>query len=272
MALTKDQPRGRTGCVMPIPRYTLAAEARRWYSGEVVGQDSDGIVYPLVPGLTPIGVSESSIDYSDLADGDKAIEVRSGQAIPLPQDGTLDIDAPIGTPVYWNGTANVATATDGGGAYAYCGPLVVCRSATTVEVGFEPERLVMFGGDVMIAKTITHADLTASALTQTIVLGVAPGRFIGGSKVLTAQFTGGGAASCTLDVGGTDVDGLIDADDVFGGTAGAEDFAPAGVLVVAGLMPNMADQTINAIFTCDVNVVLLTAGSVTLRLFFKRVP
>lgn len=271
MALSKPQPRGCTHGQLPIPRYTLPAAARVWWDGEVVGQDSaDGTVYPLVPGLTPMGVSVSSIDYSAYTDGEKGLEVRAG-AVKLPHDGTITVDSAVGTPVYWNGTANVASATDGAGAYAFCGPLVVCRSDTTVEVAFEPERAVLFGGDMMLAKTITHADLNAAALTQQIAIGVAPGRFIGGAKNLTANFAGGGAASVDLDVGGTDADGLIAADDVLAGPL-AEDFAPLGAQVVLGFMPNLAGQTINALFTGDVNVVLLTAGSVTIRLFFKRVP
>ncbi len=273
MTLSKDQPRGRTHGLMPIPCFTLLAAALAWYSGEVVGQDADGICFPMghKAGLSPVGVSESSIDYSSLSDGDKSIEVRTG-VIPLPQDETIDVDSPIGTPVYWNPSTNKCSATDNGGAYPYIGPLVVCRDTKTVEVAFEPERVSLAGGIIMLAKTITHADLTAASLTQTIAIGVAPGRFLGGSKVLTTQFTGGSATSVLLDVGGTDPDGLIDADNLLSGTAGAEDFAPAGVLVAAGLMADIAGQTINALFTADVNVVLLTAGSVTIRLFFAKVP
>lgn len=271
MALSRDQFRGRTGHQLPIVNFDLLAGNIRWFSGEVVGQGADGIARPLVPGLTPIGVTESSIDYRDYADGEKTITVRSGQAIPLPQDGTIPIGSPIGTPTFWNPTANVLTASDGGGAYAFCGPLVVCRTLTSAEVSFDPNAIKMPGADVMLAKTIAHDDLTAAALTQTIAIGVAPGRFVGGSKLLGANFTGGGATSCTLDVGGTDADGIIAADDVFAGPL-AEDFAPPGALVALGFMPSLAGQTINATFTSDVNVSLLTAGSVTLRLFFKQVP
>jgi hypothetical protein len=222
--------------------------------------------------LNSIGVSESSIDYTALSDGDNSIEVRTGRAIVLPQDGTVAVDSAIGTPIFWNPTTNKCSLSDGGGAYAYCGSLVACRDLVTVEVAFEAERIQCANGIVMLAKTITHVDLTAASTTQTIEIGVAPGRFMGGSKLLTTQFTGGGAGSVLLDVGGTDADGLVDADNVFSGTAGSEDFAPAGVLVAAGYMPNVAGQTINAIFTADVNVVLLTAGSVTIRLYFAKVP
>lgn len=271
MALSKPQPRGCTHGLLPIPLFTLKAAAIAWYDGEVVGQDAaTGIVYPLVPGLNPIGVGLTTKDYTGETPGSKPLEVRAG-AQKLPQDGTIAIDSAVGTPVYWNPTANEASATDGGGAYAFMGPLVACRSLTTVEVAFEPERVALFGGTMMLAKTITHADLTAAALTQAIAIGVAPGRFLGGAKDLTANFTGGGATSVDLDIGGTDADGLIAADDVLAGPL-AEDFAPLGAQVVLGYMPDLSGQTINATFTSDVNVVLLTAGSVTIRLYFAQVP
>ncbi len=273
MALSKDQPRGKTGCGLPIPQYTVLAAAIRWYSGELCGQDpATGICFPLIPGLNPIGVTESSIDYTTLNNGDNSIEVRSGRAFVLPQDGTIAVDTAIGTPIYWNPTTNKCSLADGGGAYAYCGPLVVCRDLVTVEVSFEPQHVQSANGVMMLAKTITHTDLVDVATSQTIALGVAPGRFVGGSKKLTTPFTGGGAAIVVLDIGGTDADGLVDADNVFSGTAGSEDFAPAGILVAAGYMPDMVGQTINAIFTGDVNVSLLTAGSVTIRLYFAKVP
>lgn len=273
--ITREDRLDPVGCADDmVYEFDLPAKNIAWKNGERVGIDlATGIAAPLVAGLLPVGECIITRDLSAYANGAERIKVQAG-AFEMKQDGTIADDVSINTPVYYNPSTNLATGSDGGGAYPFLGPLV--QSLTSpggtrlVKVDIRPWNIPAFGGVYALAKTITHVDLDAAALTQTVAIGVAQGRLLGGSKLLSANFTGGGATSCTLDLGGTDADGLIAADDVFAGPL-AEDFAPPGVLAALGFMPSLAGQTINATFTSDVNVSLLTAGSVTLRLYFALV-
>lgn len=269
MALTRDMRRGRCW-PPPILEYDAAAANVRWFEGQPVQQGSDGILRPLVAGGRGVGVSESSIDYTAETDGAKQIKIRCG-VWTFRQSSTFDEDTQIGQPVYWDVAAELATASDAGGANPFLGEFVRCNDdGKTVQVLVMPASSGP-GSLLVMSKTITHADLTAVALTQAIAIGTPPAgyHFLSGAKDLTANFTGGGSTSVSLDVGGTDADGLIAADDVFAGPL-AEDFAPTGAQVAVGYMANLGGQTINATFTSDVTVDLLTAGSVTLRLAFVR--
>ncbi len=119
--------------------------------------------------------------------------------------------------------------------------------------------------------TVGHADLTAAATSQTITdtLGAFPtgSRLIGYRKSLPTVFTGGGAGSCTVDVGfnaATDV--LDDGQSVFTGAA-AETFG-AGTNALPTVARDIGGKTLQATFTADVNVALLTAGAVTFEVLY----
>ena len=121
--------------------------------------------------------------------------------------------------------------------------------------------------------TVGHADLTAAVngTAQTINIGQKPPT---GSRLLTreltgiTQFTGGSASSCTLDIGGTDADAIVAAENVLGGGTvnrqGTSGVNPGG---------DYGGQQLTATFTPDASHTLagLTAGAVTITLTFIRV-
>lgn len=119
---------------------------------------------------------------------------------------------------------------------------------------------------VLLSTTIGHADLTASAVSQAINLGSAlpTGAYvIGHTMTLTTAFSGGSAGSVTVDIGGTDADAIVDGADVFTGAASPK----AGT---AGINPTgkFSGQQLTATFVSDVNVVALTAGSLTIDILY----
>jgi hypothetical protein len=115
--------------------------------------------------------------------------------------------------------------------------------------------------------TVGHADLTAAALTQTINIGstaLPSGAVIlGRTIVLATAFSGGGAGAVSVDIGGTDADCIVDGESIFTGAttakAGTSGIDPFGAL---------GGQQLTATFISDVNVVLLTAGSVTITVTY----
>jgi len=110
---------------------------------------------------------------------------------------------------------------------------------------------------------ITHADLTASATTQTITKTVKAGQQVRGVafKVHTA-FDGGSTSALALDVGdGVDPDGYIDGEEIHADATEVL-FGPA----LDGLLTGKtyaADDTIDILFTATgANVSVLDAGEV----------
>lgn len=119
--------------------------------------------------------------------------------------------------------------------------------------------------------TVGHADLTAAAVSQTITdpIGAFPtgARLMGYRKSVSTAFSGGGSSSCAIDVGfngATDV--LDDGQTVFTGVA-AETFG-AGTNALPLVRRDIGGKTLQAAFTADVNVALLTAGAVTFEVFY----
>lgn len=125
-------------------------------------------------------------------------------------------------------------------------------------------------GILVVSKTIGEADLTAAATSQSINLTAAPlvnvipiGAFVD----LTTAFGGGGAASCTVELGDAgDSDRMAAAVNIFTGqAAGKKD----GVQTAFnGFRASYAPQ---ATFTANVNVTLLTTGSLTAYFFYRQV-
>ena len=85
--------------------------------------------------------------------------------------------------------------------------------------------------------------------------------------VLGAAFSGGGAASVTLDVGGTSPSDLIAGQSIFTGALGAM----AGT---SGVNPtgDHGGQQLQVTITADVDLNQLTAGSVTVVVFHALLP
>lgn len=118
-----------------------------------------------------------------------------------------------------------------------------------------------------VSLTVGHADLTAAATSQVVNIGSAAlpsGAYIVGRTIaLATAFSGGGAGAVSVDIGGTDADAIVDGESLFTGATTAK----AGT---SGINPNgaLGGQQITATFISDVNVVLLTAGSVTIDVLY----
>lgn len=117
-------------------------------------------------------------------------------------------------------------------------------------------------------KTISTDDLTAGAVTEAIALtGFPTNVFTLAAWVeLDTEFSGGGSSSCTVQVGDAgDPDELMTATDVFTG-AGAGQKSAAGTL--HGALTFEAAYAPEALVTSDVNVSLLTAGSMVIHVLY----
>lgn len=118
--------------------------------------------------------------------------------------------------------------------------------------------------------TIGHADLTAAALTQEIPIDDLPAgaQVTGWDNSDITAFSGGGAGAVTMSIGPSAAPtSIMAATSVFTGVATA-------TRGTAGVRPNAyyaAATSIVAKFTADVNVALLTAGSITIA-FEYSVP
>ena len=113
---------------------------------------------------------------------------------------------------------------------------------------------------------VTTADLTAAATSQEVPFAAAlpTGAMIVGQEItVDTAFSGGVSSSCTVDVGGTDADAIVDGADVFTGATTPK----AGT---AGINPNgfLGGQTLKATITSDVNVDTLTAGDITIKVAY----
>ena len=124
--------------------------------------------------------------------------------------------------------------------------------------------------------TITFADLEASAMTDTVSLATSdggtsfpqPARVIGAFAVLREAFDDNdSASSVALDVGdAVNPDELLDAADVFGGSAG--DVLEDGGDGMYTAMTREASYAPIATFTSDVNVDTLTQGRVEVYIMY----
>lgn len=276
MLTSERRPESAASLPHGVECYDLPAAALNWKEGEVVGWDpiaKQAKVLGSAPGLIAVGRNLGSRDLRDAVAGTERIRVR-GDVFEFAQDGTIAADQSL-IPVYWDETNNRVSANDGSGKFAYLGFLVKARNVSTAEVDARARNQMIGGGAPMVLrKTITHEDLTAAALTQSIALGTLPtlARFRAGSVKLNTAFSGGSATAVTLSLGGTDDDGLIASRDIFTGASTAETFTPLGVQAAAALAVQLGGQAIAAKFTSDVNVALLTAGSVTITLIFDPLP
>ncbi len=121
-----------------------------------------------------------------------------------------------------------------------------------------------------IELTVGHADLTAAATSQAILLGSAlpeNALILAIDIAVATAFTGGGAAAASIDIGaqGGDTDGLVDGASIFTAVSGGAATRPLGVRPNA--FYTVATQLL-ATFISDVNVVDLTAGACTIRVAY----
>lgn len=122
-------------------------------------------------------------------------------------------------------------------------------------------------------KTITTDDLTDAATAQAIRLFTGRDVVILGTFIrLNTEFSGGGASSCTVQVGNTlatdELYQAVDGDIFTGATTGLREAAFSGLATAIG---TRASYNCDATITSDVNVADLTAGSVTVTVLYLEV-
>lgn len=131
----------------------------------------------------------------------------------------------------------------------------------------------------LIAKRVTVADLTASAVSEAFNFTDAipkKAMVVGSWFRLDVVFAGGGASSAVVDVGdGTDPDGYVDNEDVFTGATLGQRTTPTtapALLNENGLDIGGAARTPTVKITSDVDVDQLTTGEVTVFILYHRIP
>jgi len=120
--------------------------------------------------------------------------------------------------------------------------------------------------------TVTHAELTSEVAgeAQAIDIGAvlpANARILGRELSGLTEFSGGDVASCTLDIGGTDADAIVAAQNVFAGAGVVDKQGTSGV----NPNGNLGGQQLKATFTPDGAHALaaLDAGAVTITVLFS---
>jgi hypothetical protein len=123
---------------------------------------------------------------------------------------------------------------------------------------------------------ITTALLTASATSQVLNVGAAlpaKAHLIATQCDLDTPFSGGGAASVTLDVGSSgDPDAVVDGASLFAAAVDGQVSDLAFQLGIALFKRFAASTQLTCTVASDVNVDTLTAGDATLRVLFAELP
>ena len=240
MTLSSDAPRDVVG---PNPagvfEYNPPAANVAYFAGQPVGMnDATGIAGPLVAGLRVIGVvpQGAARDLSSYTTGTERIIVQA-RPFAFPQDSSFQAEdeaspyAPTNAPVYWDSSANSATASSAGGANAYLGALVRAKSAAIVHVDVRPRPVapsILAAGIVAPVRGVVTsdvADLAAFTVASNDGLTYAAGERV----LLAAQTT---AAQCGIYVVGTVASGtapLTRAADQFTGSS----YVPGSVVEVS---------------------------------------
>ena len=221
-------------------------------------------------GLIALGWFDETVDNSAGSAGDLSAPVNSGAAWFANSASTDAIaQTEVGKLCYLVDNQTVAKTSGTTGARTLAGRVLAIDTTKGVLVSIGLHNL---GGSQFrrFTKTITHADLTAAAVSESIALLTPPANsfLVAHQITLGTAFSGGSVSAAVLDLGGTDADAIIDGADVF---TGASALARSGT---AGINPrgNFGSQALAALFvaTGD-NVVNLTAGSITIDLVFAEI-
>lgn len=276
MAAAQDnRPTDRAGKGALAELKTLPVAAGvRIYRGTKIGSDGSGNARPMgsIPGLTSEGIAKDEADNTNGAAGAVTVDVIPGVFKFANSSGSALVAADAGSPSYAEDD-QTARKGDGDGRFDLSGTVV------QVDANGVREQIGRASGLQIVERKLllTHgagngtAKLTATATTQSFNLGaILPdcARLLGGELGGFTAFAGGGAGSCTMILGGTDDDGIIASTSIFTGATGWPKFATAGAQVTAGRLAQMGGQQIVVKVTCDVNVVLLTTGALSIRTFW----
>lgn len=208
-------------------------------------------------GGTPLPVSQGGTGASSLTD--HGILLGSGTGAVTPTAAMTNGQLLIGAT-----GADPAPQTVGGDAtLAANGTLTIANGAVTA---------AKFGSLVapvqILRQRIQHSDLTAAALSEAIAITGFPANSIpiGAVAEVDTAFSGGGAASVTVEVG--DAGGtseLFSAVSVFTGVSG---LVQGNVGPLSGSWKLEAAYAPIATFTSNVNVDTLTAGDLYIHIYY----
>jgi hypothetical protein len=231
--------------------------------------------------------------YANSSGGDEITASHYGENVFIADDQTVaatdnsgarsvagrcwEVDSVLGVRVALINGANdvdtvwvLSTAGAAAGSIADAGTLI---TATTIEGAFQEIAAdvdELEAGEVLQVRTvqITTTELTASATSQAINVGAAlpANAVVMAHEInLATVFSGGGATSCTVDIGGTDADAIVDGHDIFtGATTGRLSGSTLGVHWCGVFTAEQLTATV----TSDVDVDTLAAGDVTITVWF----
>jgi hypothetical protein len=240
------------------------------YKGALVGIDESGYANDATtsPLLRVTGIAIDEADNSAGLANAISVNVKQGVFYFKNSTGGDAIAADdFGKPCYAVDDQTVAlTGGEGTGIRPLCGTIVGYDSTLGVAVLVGA---VNQGARLQkLEQTIEHGDLTAAATTEAVALGTLPaGAWVLDHEIyITTLFSGGSVATCTLDIGGTDTDAIVDGHDVFTGAA-------TGRLrgSTLGVHPTgyFSSQAMVATFTSTTdNLVNLSAGALVVTILY----
>lgn len=246
-----------------LTQHPVLAAMNIYKGAIVVRQNGQLYVQPAAAGLGNAvceGVALNFANNASGASGDLTVDVAKG--VYKFANGDTITTSHKGCLVYASDDQTVIKGSTG--THPPVGTVVdVDSDGVWVKLGFEP-------GDLIVLKSLTgHADLTAAATTQVVTLGILPPNCRLLSRELNGTvFSGGGTAAASVDIGGTDADGIVDGADIFTG-ATLPKRGTDGVLG-ADFCGDFGGQTITATFIADTTVAAFTAGSLEITLIFAK--
>lgn len=181
-------------------------------------------------------------------------------------------------PDTYNTTINTNLDTQAASGFILAGPpRIYSRSngSKYVSLNFIHQNYVAGGvpenlaGVRKVSQTITHADLTDADTAQDIAIDGVPANAIplAATAYLTTAFSGGTVSAIVAEVGDAgDPNGLMTSTDVFTGAAVGHKHAPGAEITTQTRKSSWAP--IVRFTSTDDNLVNLTAGSVTVTLYY----
>jgi hypothetical protein len=272
MALTASRNTRRDGGeVTPEKTERIVRNAVQVYQGGMVVADAAGTIVPAgnANGVTQvIGRAESDV----LGDGTRTVRVTSG-CMWYTNTGSSIFADDLYKSCY--ATDDEAVQLSDAGTLPKAGIIVDIDATLGVCVLMSPYLFAGGGESIVQRRAVTygHADLTATALTQSIVLGTAipaTAMILGYRIQLNEVFAGGAISAMDLQIGDdtNDDDSICAASDMF---TGSTLLALAWVQGTRGVQPNgpPTGTQLEVLFTAvGANVDQATTGEVDVEVFY----
>lgn len=208
---------------IPAKSWGLVATSQTVYPNAFCGRDSSGTLAPMGSsiGLRAEGFAEIPAGVSSQAAGTTLTLQHGCRWLKNSSAPDAITDAHIGRACYAVDDQTVAlTQGEGATIRALAGIIVAYDSTLGVAVLVGPT--VKAGAAIQkLEQVIEFSDLTAAAVTEAIALGTLPATayVLSHEIYIETLFSGASASACVLDIGGTDVDAIVDGHDVFTGAA-----------------------------------------------------